>query len=123
MQQTSKVTVAIDGDTIRSKAGSSSIELGGYVVDEGSIEGAGYTRDMVYTERLTQTVIRTTLMHVGDTDLLKLSKSRDVTVSYTTDTKNVYVLTGALALRVGPLKGGECEVAFAGMDIAHSKGK
>jgi hypothetical protein len=112
-QQTSRVTVKMDGDTIRSKAGSSSIKFGGATVEESDVTSTdqGLT---VWKEKFMPGMISTTLVHLADSDLLALLAKREITVTYETNTGVTYTMANAVALQPGELKDGECDVTFAG---------
>jgi hypothetical protein len=118
-QQTSRVTVKIDGDTIRSKAASSAIVFGGATVEESDVTSTdqGLT---VWKEKFMPAKISTTLVHLADSDLIKLLASREVTVTYETNTGVTYTIANAVALQPGELKDGECDVSFMG-DAATGK--
>jgi hypothetical protein len=111
MQQTSKVTVKVDGDSIRSKAGSSSAKLGGLYRTETESTDQG---TFVYKEKWIPSEIKTTVIHVADTDLIKIRDSKDVTVTYEPDVGKTLTMANAVCTEVGELKDGECEVTFQG---------
>jgi len=116
MRQTSKVTVKVDGDAFRSKAGSSSLKIGGLYRTETEMTDQGV---FLYKEKYVPSELKTTVMHVADTDLIKIRDSKDVSVTYETDTGAVYTITNAVCTEIGDLKDGEVECSFQG-DAAKS---
>lgn len=114
MQQTSKVTVKVDGDSIRSKAGSSSMTLGGLYRKDKEMTDQGV---FMFKEKWQEGEIKTTLMHVADSDLIKIRDSKNVTVTYETDTQVTYTMANAVCAEVGELKDGEVEITFNGDPI------
>lgn len=113
MQQSCRVTVKVDGDAFRSKANSSSVTFGGLTVQENDVTSTdqGVT---VYKQRYMPSIIKTTLIHVAKTDIIKIVASFDKTVTFELDTGDVFTMANAVALQPGPLQDGECEISFSG---------
>lgn len=105
-QVTGIVTVKVDGDMVRSKAGAS-IDLGGYerTTQKGhSIYG--------YSEELMPSIVSFTLAHVGKDDLIGLQSKVDSTLQFDTDTGDSYIVRNAFSSKTAVLTGGEGDVAF-----------
>lgn len=111
MQQTSKVTVKVDGDSIRSKAGSASMKPGGLYRTENEMTDQG---GFVFKEKWIPAEIKVTLIHVADSDIIKIRDSKDVTVTYEPDVGKTYTVANAVCTEIGELKDGEVECSFAG---------
>lgn len=108
-QQTGRVTVKIDGDTLRSKAGAS--------MQKGGIKRPAESTDQgetIYKENVVPGVIKCTMVHMSDTDLDAISKFKGGTVQYITDTNVTYTMANAVCSDVGDLSNGEVEVTFSG---------
>lgn len=117
MRQTSIVTISVGGSTLRTKQGSSSVELGGWVYEPKGVE---YSGDVIYTEKLVQSQVTTTLIHCADTDLAGMKTPSGVTLSFTTDTGATYVISGARLQGDPVLSNGEVEVTFFGPPAAET---
>lgn len=111
MQQTSKVTVKVDGDAIRSKAGSASAKPGGLYRTETEMTDQGV---FLYKEKWVPSEIKVTLMNVADSDIIALRDSKDVTVTYEPDVGKVLTMANAVCTEIGELKDGEVEITFQG---------
>ncbi|MDB4989905.1 MAG: Phage tail tube protein [Myxococcaceae bacterium] len=112
MRQTGRVTIFLNGDSIRSKAGSSSLDIGGWRV-AGEPE---YTYDgqLSYKEIQVPSKITTTLVHVATTDLHALAATRDAMIVFRTDTKLEYSMSQAMLTEMGELRDGEVTLTFMG---------
>jgi len=109
MQNTGRVTVKVNGDTLRSKPGAS-LKIGG--VSREAVPNDQGTVD--HKEATEAAEVKCTLVHVATTDLIALRQMTGGTVNYETDTGVVYVVPGAFTTDVGELNDGEVEVTFMG---------
>jgi hypothetical protein len=108
-QQTSKVTVKIDGDQLSSKPGATA-QMGG-------VRRPGEMTDQnvfVYKENIIPGMIKCTLVHVAETDLPAIRNFKDGTVVYETDSNVIYTMANAVCSEIGDLSNGEVEVTFMG---------
>lgn len=109
MQSTSRVTIKLDNDQLRSKPGA-------------SLQGGGLNRDFDMTDQLESyfkekgipAMIKATLIHVADTDMAKLRNWKNGTAYYTTDTGHVYTISNAATASLGDLSNGEVEITIGG---------
>lgn len=109
MQNTGRVTVKMNGDTLRSEAGAS-LQYGGVTReavpnDQGTVD---------YRETTQPAQVTATLIHVSGTDLEALRNFTDGVVNYETDTGKVYTIPGAFVSEVGELSEGTLDVTFMG---------
>jgi hypothetical protein len=109
MKATGRVSVKVNGVTLRSKEGAS-ITIGGVTRepipnDQGTVD---------YREETQPAEVTATLVHTAQTDLPALRNFTDGTVNFETDTKVVYVVSDAFTAEVGELSGGEVQVTFGG---------
>jgi len=108
-QATGRVTIKIDGDIIRSRAGAS-LQTGGIIrtpitTDQGKV---------YYTEDTQPSEVTATVVHTQDTDVVGLRSKRDVTVSFETDTGAGWAIANAFVTEVGEVSAGEFSVTLAG---------
>ncbi|HLS32163.1 MAG TPA: phage tail tube protein [Brevibacterium sp.] len=106
---TGRVTVKINGETLRSAPGAS-IQVGGVTReavpnDQGTVD---------YRETTAAAEVSATLVHVAETDLIALRDFVGGTVNYETDTGVTYVIGDAFVTELGELSEGEVEVTFSG---------
>lgn len=111
MQQTGKVTVKVDGDSIRSKAGTSSVKPGGLYRTDNEMTDQG---TFVYKEKWIPSEVKTTLIHVADSDIVKILKTKDATVTWEPDVGKKFTIANAVCTEIGELKDGEVEITFMG---------
>jgi hypothetical protein len=109
MQQTGRVTVKVNGEQKRSKPGASA-QMGG-VQREGAMTDQGV---FYYKETIVPAVVKATMPHCSDTDLLAIRENKDVTVQYTTDTGVVLTMGNAVFAQAGELQNGEVEITWTG---------
>lgn len=108
-QQTGKVTVKWDGDQLRSKPGATA-QMGG-IRRPGEMSDQG---EFVYKETLIPGMIKCTIIHCSDTDLVALRNFKNGTVQYETDTGKMLTMANAVTSEIGDLSNGEVEVTFMG---------
>jgi len=108
-RQTGRVTVKVDGDQLRSKPGATAQMGGVRRAYEMSDQG-----ETVFKETLQPGMIKCTMQHCADTDLVALRNFVNGTVQYETDTGLVYTMAGAGTTEIGDLANGEVEVTFMG---------
>jgi hypothetical protein len=108
-RQTGRVTVKVDGDQLRSKPGATAQMGGPRRPVEMSDQG-----ETVYKENLIPGMIKCTMIHCADTDLVALRNMINGTVQYETDTSVMYTMAGAVTSEIGDLSNGEVEVTFMG---------
>ena len=108
-QKTGKVSVAYDGNVLTSKPGAS-FNPGG---DRATVEMSDQD-DVVTTHTNTPSKVRCTLLHVTTTDLIALSRLRNITVTYSTDNGHRYVCANCSVTDVGDLSNGEVDIEFMG---------
>lgn len=109
MKSTGRVTVKMNGATLRSRPGAS-INIGGVTREE--VENDQGTVD--YRESTKASEVTATLVHTAETDLIALRNFVGGTINFETDTGAVYVVGGAFTKEVGDLSEGEVEVTFGG---------
>jgi len=114
MQQTGKVTVKVNGSSLRSKTGSGSMIPGGLTREDNSMTDQGV---FMYKEKYEPGEIKCVVMHCADTDVRGMQDSKEVTVSFEADTGAVYTMANAVCTKVGETKDGEVEVTFRGDPI------
>jgi hypothetical protein len=106
---TGRVSVKVNGETLRSKPGAS-IKIGGVTrEDEPNDQGT-----VDFREQTEPAEVKATMVHVSTTDLIALRNFVNGTVNYETDTGVVFTVGGAYAKEVGELSNGEVEVIFGG---------
>jgi hypothetical protein len=109
MQQTGRVTVKADGDTMRSKPGAS-IDIGGEEREGGMTD----QKVFYFKEKLNPAMVKCTLIHCSDTDVKKLRSLKNIEVQYETDTGVVLTVANAVTAKIGELANGEVDVTFTG---------
>lgn len=108
-QQTGRVTISLDGTQHRSKPGAS-INIGGVERKwDATDQGEAY-----FQEKSIPAMLKFTLVHMTDSDLLALQKFKNGTAQYITDTGRTYTISGAAVSKVGDLQNGEAEVELGG---------
>lgn len=108
-QATGRVTIKLDGDPIRSRAGAS-LQIGGTIredltTDQGSI---------FYREDTSPAMIVATVVHLADTDIQTLRSLRDFNCTYETDTGTAWSINNAFVTEVGELSNGEFQLTIKG---------
>jgi len=108
-QATGRVTIKLNGDVIRSRAGAS-IQTGGIIrealtTDQGTI---------FYREDITPAVVTATVVHLADTDIQSLRALRDFTCAFETDTGDGWSISNAFVTEVGELSAGEFQLVING---------
>jgi hypothetical protein len=109
-QKTGRVTVSWDGNNLKSKPGAS-FQPGGVQRKENGMDDQG---GFFYQEILVPGMIKCTLIHVSDVDLIALRDVKGADVQYSTDTGNVYTIPGGVFTEFGDLSNGEIDVTFMG---------
>ena len=112
MRQTSKVTVTIGGVSLATKAGSSTLFIGGWF-PTGDLEYT-YDEQLIYKEIQRPSRITTTLVHIWDSDLAAVNATRSATILYVTDTGFSYSMANGMCVSSGELTDGEVKVTFQG---------
>jgi len=107
MQVTGIAYVSVNGAMLRSKEGAK-LKVGGMervaVVSNGKVIG--------YTEKAVPAEIDCTVAHTADTDLLAMSKFKDATVTFETDTGKTYTIPKAFTTEPCELSGGSGDVSL-----------
>ena len=108
-QVTGRVTIKINGETLRSKEGAS-IHLGGVkrtpvVTDQGEVH---------YTEKFEESAVVCTLVHLATTDIKAIQAFKDGSLLYAADSGASWVLSNAFFAEMNPLQNGEFQVTFNG---------
>ena len=108
-QATGRVTIKVDGDVWRSRAGAS-LQTGGIIrtaltTDQGKV---------YYTEDTQPSEVTASLVHTQADDVVGLRSKRDVTVSFETDTGAGWSIANAFVTEVGEISGGEYTVTLMG---------
>lgn len=109
MQATGRVTIKLDSDQLRSKAGAS-IQIGGIQRDFDVTDQL----ESFFKEKGQVAMIKATIVHMSDTDLIKLRDWKNGTAFFTTDTGHVYTIANAAYATSGDLANGELEVTIMG---------
>jgi hypothetical protein len=108
-QATGRVTVKLNNEALRSKPGAS-IQLGG-ITRTGDVTDQG---EFYYSEKNNKAVIKATMPHMSDTDLVALRKFRDGTAQFKTDSGRMYTVANACVADIGDLSNGEVEITIEG---------
>jgi uncharacterized protein YacL len=109
VQVSGRATIKLEGEALRSKPGSS-MQIGG-------IQREFDVTDQLqayFRERGTVAMIKVTVIHASDTELVKLRDWKDGTCTFETDTGRVYTIANAAVANVGDLSNGEVEVTLMG---------
>lgn len=109
MAATSKVTIKVDGEIIKSTPGTS-INLGlpvrdAVVSDQGTVD---------YRDTPTNSEVSVTMIHDAATDLIALGAKVGIQLNIETDTNVFWTISNAFVASVGALSNGEVEVTFIG---------
>lgn len=109
-QATGRVKVAVNGSSFRSAPGAS-IQIGGVQRDaDATDQGQVYFR-----EKIVPSMVKCTLVHFSDTDMVALRDLKSTTVTYECiDTGRVFTVANAFVMTVGDLANGQVEVTFGG---------
>jgi hypothetical protein len=109
MQQSGRVTVKLETETLISKPGAS-LQIGGTSrAFDMTDQNSSYYRETGKPAR-----IKATMVHVSETDLLKLQRFKNGTASFTTDTGHVYIVSNAATADLGDLANGEVDIEIGG---------
>lgn len=108
-QVTGRVTVKLNGASLKSRPGAS-IDIGG--VTREPVENDQGTVD--YRETTRASVVTCTLVHTSDLDLIALRNFVNGTLLFECDSGPKYVVPGAFVQEIGELSEGEVEVTFGG---------
>lgn len=108
-QATGRVTIKLDTATLRSKNGAT-IQVGG-IQREFDVTDQS---EAFFREKVVVASIRATIVHMADTDLLKLRTWKNGTAFFRTDTGRTYTIAHAAVASIGDLANGECEVVIMG---------
>jgi Phage tail tube protein len=108
-QQTGRVTIKLDNETLRSKGGAS-LQIGG-------IRRAFDATDQMesyYRESVIPAQIKCTMPHMSDTDLIRLRDWKNGTAHFTTDSGHTYTVANAAVAEIGDLANGDVDVTIGG---------
>lgn len=112
MQVTGRVRIKLDSDQLRTRPGAV-MNMGGIARDfDVTDQGESYHR-----EKSTVGMVRGTIVHASDTDLVKLRNWKG-TAFFETDTNRLYTLANAAVASIGDLSNGEVEVTIMGDPMA-----
>ena len=103
------VTIEVDGETLESEAGAT-ISIGG-VTREAVITETGNVFGM---ETQVPGTIECSILHVTNTDLVRLASLTDVTINFKCDTGQVYTVADGFLTEPPSLSGGKASLKFAG---------
>lgn len=110
MQVSGRVNIKLDNDTLRTKPGSS-LQIGG-------IQREFDVTDQLqsyFRERGSVAMVKGTIVHASDTDMIKLRDWKNGTCTFeTVDTNRVYTIANAAIATLGDLNNGEVEVTIMG---------
>lgn len=111
-QATGRITIKLDGESLRSKSGAS-IQTGGIqrkpeMTDQGEV---------YYQESFVPAQVKCTMPHMTDTNLSKLRAFKNGTLSVVTDTGVTFTIAKAFSAEVGELQNGEVDVTFNGQPV------
>jgi hypothetical protein len=109
MQATGRVTIKLDSEQLRSKPGAS-IQIGGIQRDFDVTDQL----ESYFKEKGSVAVIKCTIVHASDTDIIKLRDFLNGTAFFTTDTNHCYTIANAALATMGDLANGEVEVTIMG---------
>lgn len=107
--QTGRVTVKLDGDALRSKPGAS-IDIGGLASEEMMTDQGLFVAKQEWRPSIVECVI----VHMGDTDLVALRNTKEITLTFHTDTGVTYTVANARIKNPPKLENGECPLTFVG---------
>lgn len=108
-QASGMATIVLDSDTLRSKAGAS-FQPGGINREYDMTDQL----ESYYREKPVPAMIKCTMVHMTDTDLIKLRNWKDGTAYFRTDTGVLYTVPKAGTASIGDLSNGEVEVTIMG---------
>jgi hypothetical protein len=108
-QQTGRITIKVDGDSLQSKEGAS-LQVGGIQREPVMSDQGG----IFHKEKFEPSMIQATLIHTTQTDLDTLRALTSATINFEGDDGVVYVVRGAFFTSAGELSNGEISVSFAG---------
>lgn len=109
MQVSGRATIKLDSDALRTKPGSS-LQIGGIVREFDVTDQL----QSYFRERGIVAVIKGTVVHASDTELIKLRDWKNGTCTFETDTGRVYTVSNAATASIGDLSGGEVELTIMG---------
>lgn len=105
---TGRVTINVDGVTLRSKSGSKLTNFGG--VSRKAVPGANGING--YVEETVVPTIECTISHGGDTSLTAFAKMTDVTVNFICDSGKIYTMPHAYLADAPGVADGEGDVTL-----------
>lgn len=111
MQQTGRVTVTRDGVSFRSKSGAK--------IDPGGVKRTPEKTDQgvtFYKEENVPPMVECTLIHTSDLDIIELSRAKDWTLQFHTDTGVTYTIANAFTTEPVTMQNGESPCKFSGDD-------
>jgi len=109
VQTTGRVTLKLGSEQLSTKPGA--------VLQPGGINRDFDMTDQLqsyYKEKGVPAMMRGTIVHATETDLIKLRNWKNGTAFYETDTDHVYTIANASIVSVGDLANGEVEVTIMG---------
>ncbi len=109
MQVSGRATIKLDSDSLRTKPGST-LQIGGITREFDTTDQL----QAYFRERGSVAVIKGTIIHASDTELVALRDWKNGTATFETDTGRVYTVANAAVANVGELSGGEVEVTIMG---------
>jgi len=107
-QQTGRVSIKLDNETLRSKPGAS-LQIGGITREFAATDQL----EAYYKENPNAAQIRCTMPHMSDTDIIKLQTWKG-TAHFTTDTGHTFTVANAATANIGDLANGEVELTLGG---------
>ena len=109
MQVSGRATIKLEGEALRSKPGSS-MQIGGIAREFDVTDQL----QSYFRERGKVAMIKVTVIHASDTELVKLRDFKNGTITFETDTGRVYTIANAAYADSGDLSNGEVECTFMG---------
>lgn len=107
-QQTGRVSIKLDNETLRSKPGAS-LQIGG-------ISRAFEATDQLesyFREQPKAAQIKCTMPHMSDTDVIALQAWKG-TAFFTTDTGQTFTVANAATAEIGDLANGDVDITIGG---------
>ena len=108
-QQTGRVTIKLGNETLRSKPGAS-LQIGGISREFEMTDQL----ESYYREKPKAALIKCTMPHMSDTDIIALQSWKNGTAHFMTDSGRCYTVANAAIADVGDLSNGEVELTVGG---------
>ncbi len=109
MQATGMVKIKIGSETLRTKPGAS-LQIGGIQRDFDVTDQL----ESYFREKGVVATLKGTIVHMSDTELVKLRDAKNFSAFFETDSGKMYTVANAAVAQLGDLSNGEVEVTISG---------